>query len=190
MTSRTALIVLFPLGAGLLVAGSLALDPPDAERRPAPSISMSVNGRAVDLDELTDLETTIDLTGALESIDIEPAKALYLETVISQGAVGDKIAAIHELGRISDDDAVAILSLALTDEDPRVRRAAAAALARDGSDAAHAALASGMRDYDPARRAQAATLPWTTSNWPCATTMRGSGRPRSRRSATSATAVQ
>lgn len=156
MKKRTSLALLLPLGAGLLLAGSPVFDPPDAERRPAPSFSMSVNGRVMDFDDVTDLETTIDVTGALESIDIEPAKALYLETVISQGTVGDKKAAIRELGRIPDHDAIAILSLAMTDEDPRVRRAAASALASIGSDDAHAALASGLQDHDPARRAQAA----------------------------------
>ena len=153
---RTSLLVLVPLGAGLLVVGSLVTDLPGAERRPAPSVSMSVNGRAVDLDGLAAPEATIDVTGALESIDIEPAKALYLETVILEGEVGDKKAAMRELSQLDDNEAVAILSLALADEDPRIRRAAAAALERIGTDEALAALASGMGDVDAARRASAA----------------------------------
>jgi hypothetical protein len=155
MKTTTSLVLLLPLGAGLLVAGSLVLDPPDAERRPAPSLSNSVNGRAVNLDELADLEPSIDVPGALETIDIEPAKALYLETVILEGGVGDKKAAIGELGQLTDDEAIVILAVALADADARIRRAAAAKLQQIGSDDALAALASGMQEADPARRAGA-----------------------------------
>lgn len=152
---RTSLLILIPLGAGLLVVGALGTDPPGADRRPAPSLSMTVNGRAVDLDALAALEASIDVRGALESIDIEPAKALYLETVILEGGPGDKKAAMRELSQLKDNEAVAILSLALADDDPRVRRAAAAALERIGTDEAHAVLASGMSDGDAVRRALA-----------------------------------
>lgn len=152
---RTSLLSLIPLGVGLLVAGSLATDQPGAARRPAPSFSMSVNGRALDLDEFAGLETSIDVSGALESIDIEPAKALYLETVVLEGGAGDKKAAIRELARLPGDEAIAILGLALADEDRRIRRAATDALVLIGSDEAHAALASSMHDDDAARRARA-----------------------------------
>ena len=150
MTNRLSLLMLIPLGAGLLLVGSLVSDPPGAELRPAPLFA------APEFAEPITEESTIDVRGTVDSIEAEPVRAAFLETVISQGAVGDKKAAIRELGRLPDDDAVAILSFALTDEDPRVRRAAAAALGRIGSDAADAALASGMNDHDPARRAQAA----------------------------------
>lgn len=146
---KTSLFALIPLGAGLLVVGSLATDPPGAERRPAPSLLTP------EFAEPADEAPTIDVRAAVESIEAEPIRAAFLETVISQGAVGDKISAIRELSRLPDDDAAAILSYALTDEDSRVRRAAAAALARIGSDEAHAALASGMNDDDASRRAQA-----------------------------------
>ena len=76
MKKTTSLVLLLPLGAGLLVAGSLVLDPPDAERRPAPSFAMSVNGRTVDLDDLADLQPSIDVTGALETIDIDFRRAV------------------------------------------------------------------------------------------------------------------
>ena len=140
----------------MLIAGSLAFDLPDAEKRPAPSFSLSVNGRAIDIEKSADLEATIDVSGSLESIDVEPARVVFLETVVLQGAVGDKKAAIRELRRIGDKDATAALSVALSDDDPRVRKAAIEALSLIGSDDALAAIASASRDSDPRQRARAA----------------------------------
>ncbi len=141
--------MLIPLGAGLLMVSSLATDPPGAERRPAPSFP------PLEYSQPVVEQPSFDVRAKVDSIEAEPIRAAFLETVISQGTVGDKIAAIRELRQLPDAAAVAILSLSMNDEDPRVRRAAAAALARIGSDDAHAALASGMYDHDPSRRAQA-----------------------------------
>lgn len=141
---KTSFVALVPLGAGLLVVGSLAIDPPGATR-PAPSPAQA---------ELAE-QLTINVRAAVDSIDNKSIRAAFLETVISQGAVGEKKAAIRELAQLPDDDAIAILSFALTDEDPRVRRAAVDALAKNGSHAAHAVLASSMHDDDAARRAAA-----------------------------------
>lgn len=146
---RNSFLSLIPLGVGLLVTGSLATDPPGAVRRPAPSLPTP------DLVEPVIVMSSIDVRGAVDSVEIEPAKGLFLETVILEGAAGDKKAAIRELARRPDAEAVEILSLALADEDSRIRRAAAAALASIGSDEAHAALASSMHDDDAARRARA-----------------------------------
>lgn len=149
-TRRTNLLVLIPLGAGLLFAGSLAFDPPGAAKRPAPSFTLFVNG-----DPLF-AEQEIDVQEALASIPMEAARTEFLETVILQGTVGDKKAAIRELWHLGDSEAVAILSIALGDDDPRVRKAAFEALSRTGGDEALAAIASATRDSDPRIRARAA----------------------------------
>jgi len=149
-TTRTSLLILIPLGAGLLFIGSFAFDPPGAAKRPAPSFTLFVNG------ESFFEEQEIDVQETLASIDIEAAKSEFLETVILQGTVGDKKAAIRELAHLGDSEAIAILSVALGDDDPRVRKAALEALSRTGGDEALAAIASAMRDSDPRTRARAA----------------------------------
>lgn len=156
MRKTNNLVLAVPLGALLLVVASLALDPPGAAKRPAPSFSMLVNGRHIHVKEKLDPERTIEVRRAIASIDDEPVRVDFLETVILQGAVGDKKVAIHELGQIGDSGAVAALSVALTDDDQRVRKAAGEALARIGGDDALAAIASASRDADPRERARAA----------------------------------
>jgi len=150
MKKRTSLLVLIPLGAGLLYLGSFAFDPPGAERRPAPSFTLLVNGQPVAI------EQKVDVHRSLASIDIEPAKILFLETVVLRGTPGDKKAAIRELRKRQDAGAIAVLSIALGDDDARIRKAAFEALSRIGGDEALAAIASAARDADPLTRARAA----------------------------------
>lgn len=150
MRAKSKLPALVPLGVGLLVFVGLTLEPPGAEKRPAPSVSMTVNGDPVELERVLDIEA------AVASIEIEPARVVYLETVVLQGGVGDRKAAILELRNIGNSDAIAALSMALSDEDQRVRKAALEALSRIGSDEALAALASAATGGDARMRARAA----------------------------------
>jgi len=83
------------------------------------------------------------------------AADIFFEAVILYGSLAEKREAIRELQRLATAEAVEALSLALGDEDPRVRGPAMAALARIGSDAALAAVASATADADPWVRARA-----------------------------------
>jgi HEAT repeat protein len=150
MKKRTRLLLIIPLGAGLLIVGSFAFDPPGAKKRPASSFSMAINGRPIDL------EQKIDVQEAVASIDIKPAKVMFLETVILQGTAGDKKAAIRELRNLGDGDAIVTLSIALADDDSRIRKAALEALSHIGGDEALSAIASAASDGDPLTRARAA----------------------------------
>jgi HEAT repeat protein len=150
MKKRSSFFVMIPLGAGLLFLGSFAFDPPGAVMRPAPSFTLLVNG------EPFSVEPEIDVQKTVASIDIEPAKAVFLETVVLQGSFGDRKAAIRELRRLGNGDAIAALSIALGDNDRRVRKAALEALSRIGGDEALAAIASAANDFDPPTRARAA----------------------------------
>ena len=150
MRKTNSFLVLVPLGVGLLFLGNLAFDPPGALLRPAPSFTMLVNRIPFAP------EQSVDVSGSLASIDIEPAKTLFLETVILEGTPGDKKVAIRELRKRQDADAIAVLSIALGDSDPRIRKAAFEALSRIPGDEALAAIASAARDSDPLTRARAA----------------------------------
>lgn len=150
MKKRTSLLIAIPLGAGLLLLGSFAFDPPGAVKRPAPSLTVFLNGEPVSKEQL------IDVQGAIEAIDIEPARLMFLETVILQGSAGDKKAAILELRHIGGSESIATLSVALADNDPRVRKAALEALSRIGGDEALAAIASAASRDDPLLRARSA----------------------------------
>jgi hypothetical protein len=149
MRKKNSLLVAIPLGVGLLVFGSLSFEPPGAVKRPAPSFSLFVNDQPVAIDR------EVDVKDVLVTIEFEPAKALFLETVVLQGTVGDKKAAIRELRKIGDSDSIAVLSTALADEDPRVRKAAFEALSRIGGDEALAAIASATASNTPQTKARA-----------------------------------
>lgn len=148
-TSRSLLWV--PLGAGLLSFGGLAPDPPGSGHPPA-AASMSIVAVA-DGDE----PATAPAAQALRhDVAYEPARAVLLETVVMQGTVGDKKAAIRELRHLGNDDAVQSLSQALVDDDPRIRKASLEALSAIGSDAALAAIASLSSDRTAPARGKAA----------------------------------
>jgi len=149
MKKRTSLLLLFPLGATLLVLGSFAFDPPGAERRPAPILTIDANEKAVPLNQ------EINLQDSLDAIDLAPARDIFLETVLMQGAVGDKKAAILELRKLGTAEAIATISMALGDNDPRVRKSAFEALTRIGGDDALAAIASASNDNDALVRSRA-----------------------------------
>lgn len=85
-----------------------------------------------------------------------PEAMLFFEGVILKGTVGQKKEAIRELRRVGTTAAVQTLSVALGDEDGRVRKAAMEALSRIGGDEALAAIASASLDDDPQIRARAA----------------------------------
>lgn len=81
---------------------------------------------------------------------------LFFEAVILRGTVVEKREAIRELGRVGTTPAVQTLSVALGDEDLRVREAALEALSRIGGDEALAAIASASAHDDPGLRVRAA----------------------------------
>lgn len=85
-------------------------------------------------------------------VSIETA---YFEAVLFQGEYSDKQAAIRELKRLGTSDAIQSLTLALGDDDSRVRNAALEALASLGGDEASAAIGSLSSDLDPRVRADA-----------------------------------
>ena len=147
--TRSTLLLAIPLGAGLLILGSFAFDSPDAARRPAPFALLDVRT------EPHPQNRAVAVEDAMESIELEPARDFYLETVLMQGAVGDKKAAILSLRKIGDANAIETLSFALGDTDPRVRKAAIEALSRIGGDDALAAIASAAIDDDLALRSRA-----------------------------------
>ncbi len=80
---------------------------------------------------------------------------IFFEAVILRGSVAEKKEAIRELRRLGTPEAVEILSLAVGDEDKRVRGPALEALAAIGSESALAAIASATADADPWVRGQA-----------------------------------
>ncbi len=91
-----------------------------------------------------------------EGSSLAPAATVFFEAVILQGSYREKKEAIRELRRLGTPDAVNTLSLALSDEDSRVRDAAFEALSKIDSDEAVAAAASASADADPWVRSEAA----------------------------------
>lgn len=130
------LLLLLPLGAGLLFLGSPVPEPSIIET----TATIDGNGRVPEV---------------LASIDYRPAKTVYLETLVLDGSVGERKTAVRELEAIGTADAVSALSIALGDDDRRVVDAALEALARIGSDEALAAIASLSNDRDPRMRGRA-----------------------------------
>lgn len=144
-------VLLIPLGAGLLYISNPAPDLPDAHGRPAPSVSPAVSAP-----KSSDEAPHLDLHRILsEEIGYEPARAVFLETVLMQGSYADKKAAIRELRLLASPDAVQALSIALADDDSRVRKAALEALARLESEEALSAIASATLAEDALGRARA-----------------------------------
>lgn len=152
-TKNRAILLSIPLGAGLLYLGSLVFDAPDAEQRPAPFMTIATESQTAFLDAEA---AHIDVDSSLESIEYAPAREVYLETVLLHGGVGDRKKALLQLEQLATPGAISVMSLALADEDPRVRRAAFEALSRAGGDEALAAIASASADSEPATRAAAA----------------------------------
>ncbi len=91
-----------------------------------------------------------------EGTSLAPAATVFYEAVLYQGTFREKKEAIRELRRLGTPVAAQALSLALGDEDARVRDAALSALSRIGSDEALAAIASASMDSDPRARGEAA----------------------------------
>ena len=160
MIKRTSLLYLIPLGAGLLIFSNLTPEPPDAERRPAPSLGIVLPPHA-----LTEEPRQVEVERIVEEIDYAPAMEAFLETVVMQGSVGDQKAAIRELRKLGSVEAVQALSYALGDEDERVRKSAMEALRHIGSDTALAAIASATRARDAATRARAVEAMAGTDNY-------------------------
>ena len=148
MKTRTSLLLLVPLGAGLVYLASLATVKPGVEGRPATLSSTARHEHQPGVE--------IDVTAMAAAIDYAPARVGFLETVVVQGTVGERKAAVRELRHLADDEAVAILSIALRDPDNRVRKAALEALSSIGGDEALAAIAANSTDADPLARARAA----------------------------------
>lgn len=151
MTEWPRLLLLAPLGAGLLYVVSPAPDAPVTDRVTAES------PRPVDAARGADAGPQLDVADIVATeIDYAPAKAAFLETVVLQASPGEKKSAIRELRLLGTDTAVRALSLALTDDDDRIREAALEALAAIGSDEALAVIASALRSEKPVDRAIAA----------------------------------
>lgn len=144
-------VLLVPLGAGLLYIGTPAPDSPDAHGRPAPSGPLPVAQP-----ERGDGTPQLDVQRIVHAeIDYEPANAVFLETVLMQGSFAEKKAAIRELRSLASPDAVQALSIALADDDGRVRKAALEALAKLQSEDALNAIASAALAEDALGRARA-----------------------------------
>ncbi|MDH3440998.1 MAG: HEAT repeat domain-containing protein [Gammaproteobacteria bacterium] len=113
--------------------------------------------RAIENDDPADANDPIP--GSLwifsEGSALAPAATAYFEIVMLEGEVGEKQEAILNLGRLGTPEAIQALSLALGDEDPRVRKAALEALSQIGGDEALAAIASASVHDDPRARADA-----------------------------------
>lgn len=84
------------------------------------------------------------------------AATAYFEVVVLEGQASEKKEAILNLRRLGTPDAVQALSLALGDEDARVRNAALDALSQIGGDEALAVIASASVHSDPRERGAAA----------------------------------
>jgi len=148
MKKRTRLLAIIPLGAGLFYLGSLVTEPPGVERRPVSSSAAP--------EILPDEQQQLDVIAAIDAMDYAPARGTFLESVVTQGTIGDRKAAIRMLRHLATPEAIAVLSIALGDADSRVRKAAFEALTQIGGEEALAAIASATVDDDPATRARAA----------------------------------
>ena len=91
-----------------------------------------------------------------EGTSLAPTATVFYEAVLYRGTFLEKKEAIRDLRRLGTPAAVEALSLAVADEDTRVRDAAISALSRIGSDEALAAIASVSLDSDPRARGEAA----------------------------------
>ena len=91
-----------------------------------------------------------------EGTSLAPAATVFYEAVLFQGTFREKKEAIRELRRLGTPAAVHALSLALGDNDTRVRDAALSALARIDGDEARGAIASATQAGDPRTRGEAA----------------------------------
>ncbi len=113
--------------------------------------------RAVEKDDALDADDSIP--GALwifsEGSMLAAEATFYFEVVVQEGSVGEKKEAILNLRRLGTPDAIQALSLALGDDDPRVRRVAMEALSQIGGDEALAAIASASVHDDARVRADA-----------------------------------
>lgn len=86
---------------------------------------------------------------------LAPAAAAYFEIVVQEGEFYEQKKAIFNLRRLGTRAAVQALSVALGDDDARVRKAALEALSQIGGDEALAAIASSSVHNDPRVRADA-----------------------------------
>ncbi len=86
-----------------------------------------------------------------------PAATVFLEAVLLEGTAQEKRRAIDELRRLGTPTAVQALSLALGDDNERIRDRAFEALESISSDEALAAIASAAMDSDPWVRSEAVT---------------------------------
>lgn len=152
MKKRHSLLLLVPLGAGLLYIGNPIPEAPDASWRPVPHSYSGAEAPG----ELTD-SSEVDVARIISTeIDHAAMKAAFLETLVVEGSFVDRNAAVRELRKLGTTAAVQALSLALVDDDERIREAALEALAAIGSAEALAAAASVSKSGNAAERARAA----------------------------------
>lgn len=108
---------------------------------------------------MEDSESGYPIPGSLwifsEGTATAPAATAFLEAIIFQGDFVEKKEAIRELRRLATPDAIQTLSLALSDEDSRIRKAALEALSSIGDDESLAAIAGLSAVNDPRMRADA-----------------------------------
>lgn len=163
MTTRSALqlLLLAVVAAGLAYVASLALAPTPSVRYPGTQPeARPTDGSGAAVPEAAEAagdEEDIPVAAmANEAIDYPPARYEFLEAVLLDGTVGEKKAAIRELRNLGNEDAVASLSVALSDPDSRIRDDALEALSAIGTDEALGAIASRAVDTEPGSRADAA----------------------------------
>jgi len=91
-----------------------------------------------------------------EGTEVASLATVFYESILLRGDVREKKDAIKALRKIGTGEAVAALSMALTDEDEDIQIATIRALARVGGEDALAAIASIAQDDDPWIRSEAA----------------------------------
>ena len=152
--------------AGLRLVEHIELDQQvtlDIERQPLPDVLAVIleNDSYTLYQAMPNADNDADvIPGTLwvfsEGTSMAPAATVFYEAVLYRGTFQEKKEAIRELRRLGLPAAVQALSLALGDDDARVRDAALNALSRIGSDEALAAIASVSMDSDPRARGEAA----------------------------------
>ncbi len=160
---RQALVEAIAAACGLRLVQQADLD--GATRLPAGALPLADLVERLLADESYQLHVTGSSgarRGALwifaDGASIPPEARELIETTLLQAEFSERRAAVRELRRLANADAVRLLSFALADADERIREAAAESLAAIGGDEALAALASAGASGDSAARASAAEM--------------------------------
>ncbi len=163
IVQRQALVETIVAACGLRLIQQADLD--EATRLPAGALPLADLVEWVLADESYQLHVTADSgprRGSLwifeDGASIPPEARELIEKTLLQAGFSERRAAVRELRRLANPDAVRLLSFALADPDERIREATAESLAAIGGDEALAALASAGASGDTAARANAAEM--------------------------------